>query len=298
MDFHIVSSLWLATYFMNLLAWVSEYVYSDEYWSLTSGLLSAFGIPNFQDGAPLGGFFHKLGLDSQEAYVWVFDGGVTFSWLLFNLLTVALIVKLLLRLVFPIEENKKSEKRAVYPNMDYSICQCANPVLIEGTCSTCGKRPSSERIEKINKSKQGLVSESKCSACGKPLVDGNKFCSNCGEPVLQKELESNEDVVCDQCGADLVLNQKFCGTCGVEIDWVNPNLPNQQKESTNKSENKKYWIVAAVVVGVIVLASLFSSGGVNQQEECFNREMQKFGAFADPKGWAIKSRLYCQSMYP
>ena len=136
-----------------------------------------------------------------------------------------------------------------------------------------------------------------CSSCQSSITEGQKFCSNCGD-VVAEAIGADIELECDQCGADLFKTQKFCGSCGVEIDWSG-NIATQYADiPQEESKTKLYLGIAAAVISVLMLFGLFSSGGPSQQEECMEREMAKFGAFADPKGWAIKSRLYCQALYP
>ena len=136
-----------------------------------------------------------------------------------------------------------------------------------------------------------------CRSCQSSITEGQKFCSNCGD-VVAEAIGADIELECDQCGADLFKTQKFCGSCGVEIDWSG-NITTQYADiPQEESKTKLYLGIAAAVISVLMLFGLFSSGGPSQQEECMEREMAKFGAFADPKGWAIKSRLYCQALYP
>ena len=139
-----------------------------------------------------------------------------------------------------------------------------------------------------------------CRSCQSSITEGQKFCSNCGDIVAEANVADIENIEleCDQCGADLFNIQKFCGSCGVEIDWSG-NIATQYADiPQEESKTKLYLGIAAAVISVLMLFGLFSSSGPSQQEQCMEREMAKFGAFADPKGWAIKSRLYCQSLYP
>ncbi len=50
-----------------------------------------------------------------------------------------------------------------------------------------------------------LVVEVTCPACGQKNPDGQKFCGNCGQSLIAK---------CPVCGTDRNGNQKFCGNCG------------------------------------------------------------------------------------
>jgi class 3 adenylate cyclase len=48
----------------------------------------------------------------------------------------------------------------------------------------------------------------RCSKCGSDNPAGNKFCGDCGVPLV---------TVCPQCGADNPPGKRFCGNCGVAL---------------------------------------------------------------------------------
>lgn len=49
-----------------------------------------------------------------------------------------------------------------------------------------------------------------CTACGKPMAAGSKFCPECGAPQEVK-------TVCAGCGAELAPGVKFCPSCGQAV---------------------------------------------------------------------------------
>ena len=51
------------------------------------------------------------------------------------------------------------------------------------------------------------VSGAHCTNCGNQLINGSKFCANCGTPVKQNKF-------CTSCGHELPANAKFCPNCG------------------------------------------------------------------------------------
>ena len=46
----------------------------------------------------------------------------------------------------------------------------------------------------------------KCPKCGSEVIEGSKFCGNCGEKI--------EQYICKNCGEKLAPGSKFCGNCG------------------------------------------------------------------------------------
>lgn len=47
-----------------------------------------------------------------------------------------------------------------------------------------------------------------CTKCGEALIEGAKFYSSCGSPVMSKKF-------CIQCGKEIPVDGKFCSFCGV-----------------------------------------------------------------------------------
>ena len=86
--------LWSVTLFVNSF----ELFFSDLEvpWSWTSNLLDTLGFPileiQFGGAAPLLGLFHSNQKNLNVAADWYFDGGIAFSWLVFNSLTFLVIV--------------------------------------------------------------------------------------------------------------------------------------------------------------------------------------------------------------
>lgn len=75
------------------------------------------------------------------------------------------------------------------------------------TCPRCGagQEPGDKFCSECG---SPLVQSMKCRRCGAVLEDGDKFCSKCGEPVSQKKCE---------CGEPLDSGDKFCPGCGKKV---------------------------------------------------------------------------------
>lgn len=74
------------------------------------------------------------------------------------------------------------------------VCPGCGKNVVDGKfCPECGK-PLAEA----------------CSACGKPIPAGSKFCPGCGA-------KAGAGVKCE-CGADIPTSSKFCPECGKKVD--------------------------------------------------------------------------------
>lgn len=189
-------------------------------------------------------------------------------------------------------------------------CSCAMPTHGENdVCTKCGKKLDSDRLTQLKMFKHASTESSKeneCKKCNRRLVKGQLFCPICGEKVAIKDIQTPNKTFenCESCGASLDQNQKFCSNCGLEIQVSEKSktkvFGSSVSNSNSTSSGKKVGIIASSVLGILILIIALGSAtqGGSQQDECFEREMNKFGAFADPKGWAVQSRLYCQSLYP
>ena len=87
-----------------------------------------------------------------------------------------------------------------------------------------------------------------CKSCNATLVDGAKFCSQCGSKV---EVE----IVCSQCGVKLTEEAKFCFSCGAKVEkqlqgefenkeddddwdtWVMPSMESQHIQKSRIEDN-------------------------------------------------------------
>lgn len=84
--------------------------------------------------------------------------------------------------------------------------------------------------------------KNKCPACNRPIDEGVKFCTNCGNPV---NYASNQELC--SCGTLMENNLKFCTSCGApnpfftdkpsEKKKINP-IPPQNKSIENNAGHK------------------------------------------------------------
>ena len=80
-----------------------------------------------------------------------------------------------------------------------------------------------------------------CEQCGAELLDGAKYCTNCGKRYIK---ERNEGVgkICLKCGSELSDNAKFCSKCG------NSLIPNNSRQ--DQMEMQKEDVLKKVKKGV------------------------------------------------
>ena len=68
----------------------------------------------------------------------------------------------------------------------------------------------------------------RCESCGSMVKKGNRFCTSCGNPIVQPREEAEaaaiseldveeEPLLCPQCGAKVEEGQAFCMECGANL---------------------------------------------------------------------------------
>lgn len=77
--------------------------------------------------------------------------------------------------------------------------------------------------ETMDQFSMGSVSKNKestsnvvCPNCGAQLVDGSKYCNNCGAK-LEKEKNEEEYIECPNCGEKNIKGSNFCNNCGTKL---------------------------------------------------------------------------------
>ena len=179
----------------------------DEAWEIALLALAAVGIPihvfinwanSVGSDAPIWGLFHTPWQREDGEVVYLLNLGVGFSWLLFNILFVILIIS-----VFRFE-NSLNRNASIIETSDLHEQEAIGDLSSE------------------SKELPAVMTALNCASCGHELNQSQKFCSNCGQSIKEKHpVTQSQEVECDQCGAELIKNQKFCSTCGVEIEWPN-----------------------------------------------------------------------------
>lgn len=94
------------------------------------------------------------------------------------------------------------------PKEASKVCPQCGKSVVGKFCSDCGV----EAVEPNAKS------EKKCSNCGASLIDGAKFCVECGTSTTELETPTSESKKCSNCGAELVEGAKFCIECGTATE--------------------------------------------------------------------------------
>ena len=150
------------------------------------------------------------------------------------------------------------------------ICKnCGNTVGEDDTfCSVCGTK-----IEHIQ-----------CPYCGAAVEEDTVFCTNCGKKIgqpqpaeIDKKIEPKR---CPACGNEADEDNKFCIFCGTKLDGTKPAAAEQRSVPTqnysyipknethaNKSKNKVFLILLAVVIAVILAGAYLGNKAATKPAE-------------------------------
>lgn len=93
-----------------------------------------------------------------------------------------------------------------------------------------------------------------CPNCGSEIIQGQQFCSKCGQSVDAKKTN-----LCSKCGAELADDQEFCSKCGqkkgVSIDTnVSSAIAQFNEGLTKKKKNKGLKIALFISIPCVLIA--------------------------------------------
>ena len=92
---------------------------------------------------------------------------------------------------------------------DKEHCSRVNELLIN-------IKEASDRLDEIKKNLEELDSLKTCPKCGNVVNEDELFCAYCGERLVKKADNANENV-CPQCGKPKKSDAAFCAFCGFKF---------------------------------------------------------------------------------
>lgn len=161
-----------------------------------------------------------------------------------------------------------------------------------------------------------------CNTCGINNHEGNRYCTNCGEELIETLTSSANN--CPGCGAENNLDNKFCISCGHQLNQIieerkihtvqsKPNsnlskkgkskkqlrreaknsLKRKQARKTNSIKNLKLlWITVGVVIGSVILATSFDLI-FRPQIKDLPIELKSNNAVIEAKVYDLASKFVC-----
>ena len=106
----------------------------------------------------------------------------------------------------------------------------------------------------------------KCPKCNAELREGAKFCTKCGEKIVQQcEQKTEQQPVCVKCGAPLKPGAKFCTKCGAKVQAAasvpqEPKTPQPQAaEDMQAAAGRIYWNIQPGLVARVISEAEFDT---------------------------------------
>jgi YHS domain-containing protein len=153
-----------------------------------------------------------------------------------------------------------------------------------------------------------------CKTCGINNGTGNKFCTNCGEDLFDKEY--NSQINCPSCDSSNEKENKFCTTCGNRLQINSQRIPHREKKNIqkplNKGQKKKekhknrkpdkqnfnglkiFWITTAIVMFAIFLPTTLTSLFENDiKDGTIPNEIKSGNPGIETKVYEIASKFVC-----
>ena len=103
-----------------------------------------------------------------------------------------------------------------------------------------------------------------CPKCNNPLREGAKFCTKCGERIVQPA-QSTTTNACPQCGAPLREGAKFCTKCGCKVGNAPASAVSsedkkpQVAEDMGTAKGRIYWNIQPGQIARVITEQEFDS---------------------------------------
>ena len=105
----------------------------------------------------------------------------------------------------------------------------------------------------------------KCPKCNAELREGAKFCTKCGEKIVQQsEQKAEQQPVCAKCGTPLKPGAKFCTKCGTKVAAAAP-APVQEPKAPQAAQDMQaaagriYWNIQPGLVARVISEAEFDT---------------------------------------
>lgn len=105
----------------------------------------------------------------------------------------------------------------------------------------------------------------KCPKCNAELREGAKFCTKCGEKIVQQaEPKADQQPVCATCGAPLKPGAKFCTKCGTKVSAATPAPAQEPKvpqaaQDMQAAAGRIYWNIQPGLVARVISEAEFDT---------------------------------------
>ncbi len=129
----------------------------------------------------------------------------------------------------------------------------------------------------------------KCPKCNAELREGAKFCTKCGEKIVQQsEQKAEQQPVCAKCGTPLKPGAKFCTKCGTKVAAAAP-APVQEPKAPQAAQDMQaaagriYWNIQPGLVARVISEAEGSEFSLGPFEAAYSQDMSAWDAVKEAK---------------
>jgi class 3 adenylate cyclase/predicted ATPase len=118
-----------------------------------------------------------------------------------------------------------------------------------------------------------------CASCGHDNAEGQKFCGECGSPLV---------AACPSCGTSNPPGQKFCGECGTPLATGEPAAPTATAKPVERERAAERRLVSVLFADLVGFTSASEGRDAEDTRELLSRYFETARAIIERYGGTVE----------